>query len=455
MDSCFQAPTEPSRDEVLQASTDRWRRVSGWTLLSKMYQVSLQTGTNRIQSCRSYWCIGEGNCHSNHLELDERLLFGIPTPTSCKIAGTIIQEGRTMNVHEDGFSAEAHARWGGVSGRTDQLPRQYCCLHSRSFSYGGVLAPGVGWEATISTMQRNYYSPWSVSNDTASGFLVRAVARDSGTHISVTSSEQAFEYLSRFCQRKKIQEQCLMGLATSLMFPTHNLTGVPVRLVSAESPIWQMEVSDDEKNADMEFTRTGPGTVFYLFNSAVPCVFCSQWLLPGIELLETLPRRQVAPVLSQYCPSLATWWTGAIFSGIHEYVFRMAKNATPPISHSSAWWTRSSQSFHCCTISTPSENKQIPRFQEALLLYLFEPLWDHEGPISPWRPIGTIGLRDAMIQVQIHSKCGSRHFLKYKHWSWSEASGEYQDTGYSCGSDVIGKQNLDITIGLAAPIEMN
>ncbi|KGM92222.1 uncharacterized protein PADG_11760 [Paracoccidioides brasiliensis Pb18] len=101
-------------------------------------------------------------------------------------------------------------------------------------------------------MQYNYYSPWSVSNDAASGFLVRAIVRDSGTHVSVTSSEQAFEFLSQFCQQKKIQEQCLMGLATSLMFPTHNLTGVPVRLVSAESPLRQMEVSDDEKDADMK-----------------------------------------------------------------------------------------------------------------------------------------------------------------------------------------------------------
>ncbi|ODH43975.1 hypothetical protein ACO22_00947 [Paracoccidioides brasiliensis] len=191
-------------------------------------------------------------------------------------------------------------------------------------------------------MQYNYYSPWSVSNDAASGFLVRAIVRDSGTHVSVTSSEQAFEFLSQFCQQKKIQEQCLMGLATSLMFPTHNLTGVPVRLVSAESPLWQMEVSDDEKDADMK---------------------ASFELLP---YLMTISLHGLVPVL---------------------------------------------------TISTPSENKQISRSQEALLLYLFEPLWSHECPISPWRPIGTIDLQDAMIQVQIHSKCGSRYFLKCKHWS--------------------------------------
>ncbi|KGM92223.1 uncharacterized protein PADG_11761 [Paracoccidioides brasiliensis Pb18] len=106
---------------------------------------------NRTLKCRSYWCIGEGSCDSNHLELEERLLLGISTPTSCKIAGTpVIQEGQTMNVHEDGFSAEAHGNniaifflllgihsvssLGGVSGRTDQLPRQSCSLHSRSLS---------------------------------------------------------------------------------------------------------------------------------------------------------------------------------------------------------------------------------------------------------------------------------------------------------------------------------
>ncbi|EEH36366.2 hypothetical protein PAAG_06784 [Paracoccidioides lutzii Pb01] len=47
------------------------------------------------------------------------------------------------------------------------------------------------------------------------------------------------------------------------------------------------------------------------------------------------------------------------------------------------------------------------------------------------------------------------------HWhNWSagcndsEASGEYQDTGYPCESDAIGKQHLDIKIDLATPIEM-
>lgn len=263
-----------------------------------------------------------------------------------------------------------------------------------------------------------------------------------------SSSEEAFDFLVRFCRRNELCDQAFAALEAALMVPTHNTHRVPVSLPTPYHLAHELSHSRLDKFGYLEeacrlltFYMTislhglTPILCSLFFNDSVSCNLSSQWLEPGIRALEPLSRHAAAIAGALHRPNLAGWWTGAVLSGLYKHILRIAKGGVPPIQFVSSWWTRSPQSFLCTTQTEPIQRGTwIDRSKEALLLFLFEPIWDNEGPISPWMPPGTVQYTDTMIEVRVHSTCGSPHYLEYTHWIWLGPDGPVIDTG--CSSEV-------------------
>lgn len=154
------------------------------------------------------------------------------------------------------------------------------------------------------------------------------------------------------------------------------------------------------------------------FDHDVPCNLVSPFLQGTFAALDDVyhDRCLLTHTLMERSPRLGFLWVGAMISGAHTHL-RLARYGSMDVDPLSAAWTGTTQTFMQLPVSNGAQPGRISREDECQICYLA--LEEHQGMISmlPWKPFGTTSLKDAELDVQVHSKCKG-HGLRYQNWTW-------------------------------------
>jgi len=316
-----------------------------------------------------------------------------------------------------------------------------------------VLAPGQGWHAVVSGP--TYLSPWSVTYQGGPRFVVKVSTilpsvRDSDQS-HPPSSEQAFEYLSRFCALHDVGDQASAALTATLILPLHNSLGRPAQLpvpnllkarrIQSEKPAFGEERHDLPYYLTLSCTASMLGSVIWgvFWEPDVDCNLVSPWFSPILEVLtpitEAGDHEMLLKVLALHRPKLAPLWLGAILTGFTTFIIPFLRSLNAPYARPdpiASVWTGSSQSFMDLQGSGPyaQDDDEMQRADRWRLLHDVANLPYKSTPLVGWQPFGRMPLASTELEVYAHARC-ERHKRHYSNWRWFLADGSIiEDCGF-------------------------
>jgi hypothetical protein len=293
-----------------------------------------------------------------------------------------------------------------------------------------VLAPGQGWLATVDAHGRRLYSPWSI--DLSSTSILKPVFLESSP-VSATAptAVTAMHYLSKYVGMYGVGDQSRAALSAVLCLPfaIHWCSKItlPVPSITTRVPISEHDehpslLSLEQMDKLMVLSCNTRGLEAVLLSSfydpSVPCNLVSPFLQGTFAALDNVLGDPMPLMLAllQRSPRVGFLWVGAMVLGAHLPLLEKARYGGFEIELNSAVWTGTIQTFMQLPVSA-TQPWRIRREDECRLAYLASKDYQHNLPLFPWKPFGTVDLKDAELDVQIHAGCHG-HGLRYRGWAW-------------------------------------
>ncbi|CAG8089665.1 unnamed protein product [Penicillium salamii] len=304
---------------------------------------------------------------------------------------------------------------------------------AEAFWWNAILRCDSGWN--ISSLHRHnvYLSPWSVSICGKSGFSITGkLSMEKG---KLPSSATALEYISRFCIRHDLYDQCSASLSAALYIPqlrnkplafplsTHNLLFNPPQRGASIAALIKEYKEVLPHLMTLSSNAWGIRSTLHsaFFNPEIPCHLVSPWLNPAFAIIDPILKQNdfstLAKLLALRNPRLGSLWLGAILTGLAASFLRGVRAGCTAMDIHAAGWTDTTQTFLTCKLGV-SNGESISREDEGRLLFITNCDEYHSRvPIEPWKPFGETPTCDTEIEVREHVQCGS-HCLEYEGWNW-------------------------------------
>lgn len=293
-----------------------------------------------------------------------------------------------------------------------------------------VLAPGQGWLATADTGRGILYSPWSIRLS-SSTMLMPVYLGKSPAPSDAVDSATALHFLSEYVTIYDVANQSRAALSVILCLPfatrSSSKITLPIPCISTRSPQPQrdrvsppLSLAQVDKLMTLSCNTRGVEALLLstFFDPAVPCNLVSPFLHATFAALDAISGDALLllQALSQHSPKVGFLWVGAMILGKHTSLLDHARHGFSEIDLLSAVWTGTTQTFMQLPVSAPTPG-YIRREDECRLAYLASKDYQQNIPFYPWKPFGSVQLKDAELDVQIHA--GSQgHGLSYKGWAW-------------------------------------
>ena len=332
-----------------------------------------------------------------------------------------------------------------------------------------ILAPGQGWHAIV--VSTSYLSPWSVRYHGPPEFKIKLSTNvRTSESLKPASCDQAFEYLSRFCNRHSLESQSLAALAATLTLPFHNSLRREAQLpfpqvgCAPQSSTTRPMCLEERRRLPYYMTLSSTanvlGSVIWgsFWEPNTDCNIFSAWFQPILSVLTPLVLSKnyelLVNVLALHRPTVAPLWLGAILTGLSNFIVPFLKSLDAPYARPdsvAAAWTGSPQSFmdqpgfgpyvHACDKTLVTTEDMGPSSKEFNLMIQRADRWRllhdigespyNSTPLVPWPPFGCTPLTSCEIEVRQHQNC-SRHSKQYRCWNWITADGlSTEDFGYT------------------------
>ncbi|POS70844.1 hypothetical protein DHEL01_v210760 [Diaporthe helianthi] len=293
-----------------------------------------------------------------------------------------------------------------------------------------VLAPGQGWLANADTDGGILYSPWSIRLS-SSTVLTPIFLDNSPAPSDAADSAAALQYLSEYVAVYGVAEQSWAALAAVLCLPFATRWSSNIALPAPSISQRRLLSQQDKPSAPFSLGQVDKLMVLScntqgiealllstFFDPAVPCNLVSPFLQGVFAALDSISQAplQVIHALSRHSPKVGFLWVGAWILGKHTSLLDHARHGFSEIDLLSAVWTGTTQIFMQLPVSTPSPG-HIRREDECRLAYLTSKKYQRNLPFCPWKPFGSVPVKDAELGAQIHAGCRG-HRLRYKGWAW-------------------------------------
>ncbi|GAB1313560.1 hypothetical protein MFIFM68171_03770 [Madurella fahalii] len=328
--------------------------------------------------------------------------------------------------------------------------------------WAAVLAPGQGWQATLTLERDTFWSPWSIRLETGPQFTVSSVNGTSITSVSQTphaaaapSFSKAIHFLDLFCIRHNVTDQSRAALAALLLLPS---IGGPQAL-QLPAPTTNNYKSRDEPNRDamspVPHHRIGshsgldcdwllqgehhldglitlscntrgirPMLLSIFYEPTIECNSVTPWLQGAIAAIDSLARDEphvLGRMFMDRLPQVAFLWLGVTVLGLQKKFLQDVRFGMIPIDLHSAAWSGTMQSFIQEPLSNPlvAADGQVTRADQCRLLFLSQSTSESHNrvPICQWKPFGVTPLADTDVEVRAHAECEG-HGLVYLGVSW-------------------------------------
>ncbi|KAG8162373.1 hypothetical protein KVR01_008138 [Diaporthe batatas] len=293
-----------------------------------------------------------------------------------------------------------------------------------------ILAPGHGWLATSPTDGRILYSPWSIRLSSSTKLMplylgetpVSSIAADSATSL---------RFLSEYVTTYNVADQSRAALSAVLCLPfatsSSSKIALPAPHISTVSlgpqqggVLPSLSLAQVDKLMTLSCNIRGVKALLLstFFNPAVPCNLVSPFLQGTFAALDTFSHEplRVIHALLRHSPKVGFLWVGVLILGKHTSLLDHARHGFSEIDLLSAAWTGTIQTFMQLPASAASCGR-IRREDECRLAYLVSKDYQRNIPFCPWKPFGSVQVKDAELGVQIHAGCQG-HGLRYKGWTW-------------------------------------
>ncbi|KAI3397653.1 hypothetical protein diail_10524 [Diaporthe ilicicola] len=293
-----------------------------------------------------------------------------------------------------------------------------------------VLDPGQGWLATAENDGRTLWSPWYITLSSRTT-LVPVFLGHSPTPAPTPNSATALQYLSEYVTMNSIVDQSRAALSAVLCLPFANRSSSKISLPapsittrittsqqSKRSPPFSLAQVDKLLTLSCNARGLEAMLLSCFFNPTVPCNLVSSFLQGTFAALDYVSQDPLLLILAllRRSPTVGFLWVGAAVLGAHLPLLEKARHGGFEIELHSAVWTGTVQTFMQLPVSATLSGR-IRREDECRLAYLVSKDYQHNLPLFPWKPFGTIDLKDAELDVQIHGDCQG-HGLRYRGWAW-------------------------------------
>lgn len=294
-----------------------------------------------------------------------------------------------------------------------------------------VLAPGQGWLATADTDGRTLYSPWSVALSSRAA-LIPLFLGYSPAPAAAPDSATALDYLSDYVALYGVDDQSRVALSTVLCLPfatrfSSRIT-LPAPSVTTRLPRSQqgkglppLSLAQVDKLLALSCNTRGIEALLLscFFNPSVPCNLVSPFLQGTFAALDNISHDPTLLIhtLLRRSPRVGFLWVGAAVLGAHTSLLDRARYGSFEIDLLSAVWTGTIQTFMQLPVSA-IQSGSIRREDECRLAYLASKDYQQNIPFTPWKPFGSVELKDSELDVQIHGDCLG-HGLRHTGWAWN------------------------------------
>lgn len=294
-----------------------------------------------------------------------------------------------------------------------------------------VLAPGQGWLATVDAGGRTLYSPWSVTLSSRTA-LTPLFLGCSPALAAAPDSTTALGYLSEYVAVYGIGDQSRAALSAVLCLPFATrfrsrvtltapsvITCVPRPQQGKASP--PLSLAQVDKLLALSCNTRGVEALLLnsFFDPSVPCNLVSPYQRGIFAALNKTSHDSplLLHTLLRSSPRVGFLWLGAVVLGAHTSLLEEARDGYLETDLLSAAWTGTIQTFMQLPVSASTQPGRIRREDECRLAYLASKDFQRNMPFTPWKPFGSVELKDSELEVQIHADCRG-HGLRYKGWAW-------------------------------------
>lgn len=293
-----------------------------------------------------------------------------------------------------------------------------------------VLAPGQGWLATVEADGGRLYSPWS-NRLSSRTILMPVYLEESPVPSAPADSATSLQFLWEYVAIYDVADQSRAALSAVLCLPYATRSSSKITL---PAPCISTNVSQSETDRELSpLSLTQVDKLMILscnirglealllstfFDPAVPCNLVSPFLQGTFAALDSISNDTILLLraLLQHSPEVEFLWVGALILGKHTSLLDHARHGFSEIDLLSAVWTGTIQTFMQLPVSAPTPG-YIRREDECRLAYLVSKDYQRNIPFYPWKPFGSVQIKDAELDVQIHAGCRG-HGLRYKGWAW-------------------------------------
>lgn len=294
-----------------------------------------------------------------------------------------------------------------------------------------VLAPGQGWRATGDTNGRTLYSPWSVTLSSRTA-LVPLFLAHCPAPAAAPDSATAIGYLSEYVAVYGVYDQSRAALSAMLCLPFatrfRSRITLPDPSVTTRLPRSQqgkalplLSLAQMDKLMVLSCNTRGIEALLLscFFDPSVPCNHVSPYLQGVFAVLDKVSHDPcgLLHTLLRSSPRVGFLWVGTAVLGAHTSLLESARHGPFEIDLLSAVWTGTIQTFMQLPVIATTQFGRIRREDECRLAYLASKDYQQNVPFTPWKPFGTVELKDAELEVQIHAGCRG-HGLRYRGWAW-------------------------------------
>lgn len=293
-----------------------------------------------------------------------------------------------------------------------------------------VLAPGQGWTATANSNGTTLSSPWSIELHLKTT-PVPSFLRHFPSRAAAPDSTTALRYLSEYSTIHGLADQSRAALSAALLLPLATVLCSRINLPAPHTIPFPAKAEQGRKEQSYSLAQVdklmalscntrGLQAILLssFFDPEVPCNLVSPFLQGTFAAVDNVIHDQslLAHSLMRQSHKAGFLWVGAMILGAHAPLLEKARYGSIDIDLVSAIWTGTTQTFMQQPVSATQPGR-IRREDECRLAYLASEDYQHNIPLCPWKPFGTIALKDAELDVQIHAACGG-HGLRYQGWAW-------------------------------------
>lgn len=294
-----------------------------------------------------------------------------------------------------------------------------------------VLAPSQGWLAAVDTDGKTLYSPWSVTLSSRT-VLIPLFLGHCPAPAAAPDSATALDYLSEYVAMYGVDDQSRAALSAVLCLPfairfrsrvtltaPSVTTRVPRPQQGKASP--PLSLAQVDKLLALSCNTRGVEALLLscFFDPSVPCNLVSPYQQGIFAALDKISHDShlLLHTLLRSSPRVGFLWVGAAVIGAHTSLLEEVRDGYLETDLLSAAWTGTIQTFMQLPVSATTQSGRIRREDECRLAYLASKDFQKNMPFTPWKPFGSVKLKDAELEVQIHAGCRG-HGLRYKGWAW-------------------------------------